>query len=500
MYGAAAVGLPYLRAGVSAGVPDLLVGWTLLGTGIALLERRPGSPPAMLLVASGAAWFLVDFAPLLTGGGRRVLDSTALVYLALLAHAVLVLPAGHFSGVFPRIAAVVVWVETATSAAGYYRAGLVVAGAAIILASVARWASSPDRSSKPAVAALGAGVVLGGGVLTTAVLRLSSASPAEPVLARALYVPLVVTAVLVYVAGSVVADFPAGIELVDAGDGALEATIGRALGIGVVSVSFPTKNHAWIGFSGEPVTVDSEHALLVRDGDDVLAALGVPEHSSTDVTDTVRDLLRLSGTHARLQLDMRTRLEELAQSRRRLLEAGDAERRQLEMQLRQGAIAGIDRVGALLSNGVSIRSLDERLRITRRELDGIARGIDPLANTGLAQALDEMSARCRFPVTLSITGTEPCGRAGRAIWYTCSEALTNAAKHAPDASVAISVTTTPTEIVATVADNGPGGADPRGSGLRGLADRAAALGGTFSVNSENRGTRLILALPVASEV
>jgi hypothetical protein len=347
---------------------------------------------------------------------------------------------------------------------------------------------------------LGAGIVLGGGVFTTAVLRLSSSPPSEPLLARSLYVPVIVTAMLVYTAGSIAADFPIGIELTDSADGALEATIGQVLGIGTVSVAFPTKNSEWIGFSGEPVTVDIERALVVRDAAEVLAALGSADQRSADVTDGVRDLLRLSRAHARLQLEMRSRLDELARSRGRLLDAGDAERRHLEVQLRQGAIARIDRVGALLSDGISIGSLQQRLKVTRSELDGIARGIDPLAERPLEQALDEMTKRCPLHVTLNVTGAAPEGRASRAIWYTCSEALANAAKHAPDASVFVEVTRTSTEIVATVADNGPGGADPHGSGLRGLADRAAAMGGSFSVTSGHDGTRLVLALPIASEV
>ncbi|MEY2581358.1 MAG: hypothetical protein QOE09_1207, partial [Ilumatobacteraceae bacterium] len=352
IYGGAAIGLPYVRAGVSAGLLDLLVGWTLLGCGMALSARRPGSRPAMLIIASGIGWFAVDFAPLLSSGARRVVESSALVYLALLAHAVIVLPAGRLRPGVSRIAAAVVWVVAAASAAGYYRAGLVVFGAVIVVNSLVTWARSPNSSSTSALASLGAGIVLGGGVFTTAVLRLSSSPPSEPLLARSLYVPVIVTAMLVYTAGSIAADFPIGIELTDSADGALEATIGQVLGIGTVSVAFPTKNSEWIGFSGEPVTVDIERALVVRDAAEVLAALGSADQRSADVTDGVRDLLRLSRAHARLQLEMRSRLDELARSRGRLLDAGDAERRHLEVQLRQGAIARIDRVGALLSDGI----------------------------------------------------------------------------------------------------------------------------------------------------
>ncbi len=83
----------------------------------------------------------------------------------------------------------------------------------------------------------------------------------------------------------------------------------------------------------------------------------------------------------------------------------------------------------------------------------------------------------------------------RAVWYTCSEALTNVSKHAPTASVSISLRDMGATVLFKVDDNGPGGADPDGWGLRGLADRAEALGGSFSVATDHCGTRITLEVP-----
>ena len=420
--------------------------------------------------------------------------------MALFVHAVLALPAGHLRGVVARSATAVAYGEAAAAAFGYYRSGLVVTGGVIVFASVIRWVYAPDRATRSAVAGVAAGLVLGAGVFTTALLRMLPSPPSEPVLARGLFVPIIVTSVLVLMSGSAQLVYPSGIELDDDGGGALEATISQVLGVAAVSVAFPVAGGNWIAPSGEQMLLNDADIHVIRDSDGVVAALDSRAAVPDDVLDALLDLLRLSGTHARLQLDVRSRVDELTASRRRLLDAGDAERRQLEMLLRRGALARIDVVESILARANAPAALIERARITRNELDGVARGIDPLAAGCFEGVLKEMTKRCPLNVTTTVMAAKPKGRVARAIWYTCSEALANAAKHAPGSAVTISVVTNATEIVTTVVDDGPGGADPGGSGLRGLADRAAALGGSLYVKSGRRGTSVALVLPVESEV
>jgi signal transduction histidine kinase len=97
------------------------------------------------------------------------------------------------------------------------------------------------------------------------------------------------------------------------------------------------------------------------------------------------------------------------------------------------------------------------------------------------------------------------GRLGEHIevgaYYVVSEALTNAAKHAQASKVEVSAQTRDGLLELRIDDDGVGGADPaRGSGLTGLADRVAALGGTIAIASPpNRGTSLRVELPAVSE-
>jgi signal transduction histidine kinase len=85
-----------------------------------------------------------------------------------------------------------------------------------------------------------------------------------------------------------------------------------------------------------------------------------------------------------------------------------------------------------------------------------------------------------------------------AAYFVCSEGLANVAKYARAASAAVHVTASDGALVVVVADDGVGGADvSSGSGLRGLADRVAALGGRFEVTSlRGSGTRLRAELPL----
>jgi signal transduction histidine kinase len=88
-----------------------------------------------------------------------------------------------------------------------------------------------------------------------------------------------------------------------------------------------------------------------------------------------------------------------------------------------------------------------------------------------------------------------------AAFFVCSEGLANVAKYAGRASADIAVRAGRSGLVVRVADDGAGGADPAlGSGLRGLADRVEALGGTLRVDSQTgAGTRLEALLPIARE-
>jgi signal transduction histidine kinase len=223
-------------------------------------------------------------------------------------------------------------------------------------------------------------------------------------------------------------------------------------------------------------------------------------------------LAGLLRTHvARLDAELRARLEELRASRARLVEAGDTERRRLERNLHDGAQARLVGVLMLLGQARSQVAADSEaaelldrglgeLKTSLAELRELARGIHPavLTERGLGPALQALASRAPVPVTLEADGDELLpGRVKVAAYFVVSEALANVAKYSRATEATVAVRRSGGRVTVEVADDGVGGADAaRGSGLRGLADRVAALDGAMVVESPaGHGTRLQVEIP-----
>ena len=146
-----------------------------------------------------------------------------------------------------------------------------------------------------------------------------------------------------------------------------------------------------------------------------------------------------------------------------------------------------------------VAQVREELTEALVELRELARGIHPaiLSDHGLGPALEAVAARSPVPVKLSTPTARLPTSVEAAIYYVVSEALANVAKYAQASRVTVEVARTEQRAVAAIADDGVGGADPDGgSGLRGLADRVAALGGSLHVDSPpSRGTRIHAEIP-----
>jgi signal transduction histidine kinase len=215
---------------------------------------------------------------------------------------------------------------------------------------------------------------------------------------------------------------------------------------------------------------------------------------------------RVAVANARLQAEARARAAELEASRLRIVKAGDAQRRRLEEELRLGAERRLGSVAALLAgareaadDGAAIAALEHELDEARHELREFAQGVHPAALTdgGLMPAIAALADRSPVPVAVR-------GELGRlspaleaALFFVCSEALANAAKHADASRITVDVRQEAGRVAVSISDDGVGGADPRGgSGLRGLADRIDALGGRLAVESPpGGGTRVTARLP-----
>ena len=216
---------------------------------------------------------------------------------------------------------------------------------------------------------------------------------------------------------------------------------------------------------------------------------------------------------ARLRVGLRRQLAEVEASRARIVTAADAERRRIERDLHDGAQQRLVTIGLALRHAQhELAGAPERARATLDgavdevavaidELRELARGLPPAQlDRGLGPAFHELARRAPLPVEVDA----PCERFGKdveaAAYFVGCEGLTNAVKHARATAIALSAERRNGNLVVRVSDDGVGGASPElGSGLSGLSDRVAALGGTLHIESAaSVGTTLTAELPCAS--
>jgi signal transduction histidine kinase len=221
--------------------------------------------------------------------------------------------------------------------------------------------------------------------------------------------------------------------------------------------------------------------------------------------------------------ELAVRVETLARSRAEIVAATDAERRRIERDLHDGTQRRL--VSLAMHLGMARASLTDAPEPVRQvieqahdeatealaELRQLVRGLHPavLDDRGLDAALSGIAANAPLPVRLRVDVATRCAPAVEAVaYFVVSEALTNVAKHADATHAEVSVERTGDRLHVVITDDGHGGAtlspagtppDGGGTGLRGLAQRAAAVDGTLTVESPPGGPTVItVELPCGS--
>jgi PAS domain S-box-containing protein len=271
--------------------------------------------------------------------------------------------------------------------------------------------------------------------------------------------------------------------------------------------------------AGESVN-DRETVRLRKDGTLVavsIAAAPVRDASGRVLGNMVAytDITERKAQEAevhRLNDELHARVEELAASRARIVTAGDVERRRLERNLHDGAQQRL--VAISFSLRLALAKLDsdpagaravlvdagDELALALEELRELARGLHPaiLTDRGLRAAVEMLAARAPIPVEIAEILDERLPEpVEAAAYYLIAEALTNVTKYAHASTARARVAAADGTVVVEVLDDGVGGADPTaGSGLRGLADRVEALGGSLEVISPpGAGTAVRAEIP-----
>jgi signal transduction histidine kinase/uncharacterized protein YhfF len=284
-------------------------------------------------------------------------------------------------------------------------------------------------------------------------------------------------------------------------------------------------NGALAAYPSDPLVagygLDGYLAIVLRGSDGArLGYVGVHTARRLEPSDGVMAALQIFASRAaaeiergRNELELREREAEVAASRARVLSAADEERRRIGRDLHDGVqqrLASLTLLVKMIESdlepsqtraaSLAHRARDEAAEALK-EVQDLARGLHPavLMQEGLRAALETLGQRVALPVRIFEMPERRLPEVLEVtVYYVVSEAIANALKHAQASELRVAVTQQGSALLASVADDGVGGADPEvGSGLRGVIARIESLGGTLDIVSPpGEGTRLEVSIPL----
>jgi signal transduction histidine kinase len=493
-------------------VGDVAAGTALVAAGVVMWARARDSRAGPLFALAGVAWLVGDTA-----------GALIYAYRGPLAHGLLTFPSGRTRS--KPIAALI---------AAVYLDGLIPAVAGRPLVTVAlmtavvgvagwRWITARGVERRAHFVSAVCATLVGAPLVATAISRWTAYDIATPAtwLFEAAVVVTAVGLAAELLSGSSVRAAATDLVIDLAGrqePRALRDSVARTVGDPALEIAYRT-DEAWVDESGQPfrLPVPGEQegrVVSLVDGDDGAPVAALVHDPAVlrdrDLTRSVGAAVRLVMANVRLRAEEAARMREVTASRRRLVEAGDEQRRRLRQQLRAGAEQILVEVSRDLATIAASREGETRaelgklaadLAAARRDLARFAQGVHPKALTddGLCAALGELARQSAVPVSVNVPARRFPATVEAAAFFVCAEALTNVAKYADATAASIDVAAGDSQLLVRVADDGRGGADPTGgSGLRGLMDRVEALGGRFSIWSRaGAGTRVEVELPIA---
>jgi signal transduction histidine kinase len=549
----------------------VLIGMSFIGVGISAWWRRPLNRFGLLMTLVGFTWFLAGLSESNSAGLFTIGSYLGPLYIVVAGHMVLTFPtgrlettaqravvaAGYLTVLFVRLPFFLLGGDFTSSLSGVRPsnafalaaapdtaavfgvvAGLVgiaclLAAVVLVLRKVRAAAPAQRRQQAPMVAT---GLVL---LVLLALAAGLDAAGADDASQAASIGALACFAILPYafLAGLVRSRYSrAGavgelIERLNDRDRSVELrdALADALGDPTLQLLFwrPSAGH-YVTAAGHPVELPASGSgravaevrgtRTAAEPDGALVGAIVHDKQLVDEPELVRMVAGSAGLaldNERLQAELRARVEELQQSRARLLEISMFERRRLERDLHDGAQQRL--VALSLQLGLAERKLRDDPAVSGRllsaardelatalaELRELARGIHPaiLTDRGLGPAVEALAERAPLPVDIAVMPPERLpAPVEAAAYFVVAESLTNVARYACAEHATVSVAQDDGFAVVEVRDDGVGGADPAaGTGLRGLADRLAALDGRLEVDSPpGQGTIVRAKVPCAS--
>jgi signal transduction histidine kinase len=286
---------------------------------------------------------------------------------------------------------------------------------------------------------------------------------------------------------------------------ALTFSVG-AWAYGLVMLTLPLYN-SYLPAGGADIggtVIHGTRWMLVSVAGGVVLVLLAPQLTRGFAAMDVALARRLLGPPSNLA----ARVTELEESRERVVDAAEAERRRIERDLHDGAqqrlvalAMELGRAKAKFADDLDTARLlvdqaHAQAKEALTELRNLVRGVHPpvLTDRGLDAALSGLAALSPVPVEMHVdVPVRPKSTVEAVAYFVVAEALTNIAKHsrASHAKVIVEGHGYPGTLTVMISDDGIGGADQNGAGLRGLADRVSGVDGRFSVESPSGGPTII---------
>lgn len=476
---------------------DLLVGVVWIGVAASLWQGERTWRAAAISAGFAAAWLAGSIEPALV-----------LLHRGPLMHLVMAYPTGRLDSGAARLVVGAVYLQAALGAEldgpGWTLAFVTALVAAASFRTLVATGAVRRSRLVPLAVGLGAGTVLGIG----AVAELSG-NAADVLVA---YEIVLIAAGLALAADLRTARWSQGSIaglVVDLGEraagGVVRDRLARAVGDPTLNIAYVLdESRPPVDEQGQIVELPSDSdARVVTPVDLAGQRLALLIHdpavlADRSLIDAATGALSVAVANAQLQTTVRASVADVEASTRRLLDATDAERRRLGSELRAGVEPLLREAADELRYADAEADLIARVDAVRGQLFRLAGGLDPvmLDERGLGPALRELAEHAGIPVSVSVPDERFPAEIERCVWFTCSEAIANALKHAHASRLQIGVREAGGAMDVVVSDNGAGGADPaRGTGLRRLAGRVESAGGTLTVDSPPEGgTRIVAKL------
>jgi signal transduction histidine kinase len=518
------VGFEWLghNGGIGLAAADLAVGLAFLACGVLVGHRQRRERVALLLLATGFAWFLGTLAGSDVGVVSTVGSAMLYAHRGPFVQLVLAYPTGRLRSRLDGVVVCAAYVDGLVVALAQDDAATIALVTAVVAAGALGLRGGPVELRRARALATAAFALVGAPLVWISVGGLAQARPlSDTTLLLAYEVALLASVIGLTVwlllgerfDSGVVADFVVELGM-SRRSGAVRDALARALGDPTLEIGYPVAG-SYVDEAGEPMTLpssgDERTATSIECDGEPVAVLVHDAALASDLalTGAVAAAARLTASNVRLQAELRVQVRELAASRRRIVEAGDVQRSRLERRLDQAAELHLAKMRVALARAMQAAppEVADALATVGRELDQVvieirelARGIHPhtLHESGLAAALSELATAAPLRVSVAAPSERFTPAVETAAYFVCAEALANVAKYAQAEAATIGVRRENGRLVVRVFDEGVGGADAtRGSGLRGMGDRVEALGGRLAVSSPaSGGTSVVAEIPV----